>query len=58
MEEGQTIQWPKEKGQNDKQRSTKHNYMYVEQLITIWQEQDMLLHKHPYINFIRWLTKM
>jgi hypothetical protein len=21
---GQTIQWPKEKGQNDKQRSTKH----------------------------------
>ena len=23
MEEGQTTQWPKEKGQNDKQRSTK-----------------------------------
>ena len=26
MEEGQTTQWPKEKGQNDKQRSTKHTH--------------------------------
>jgi len=26
MEEGQTTQWPKEKGQKDKQRSTKHTY--------------------------------
>jgi hypothetical protein len=25
-EEEQTTQWPKEKGQNDKQRSTKHIY--------------------------------
>jgi len=24
MEEGQTTQWPKEKGQKDKQRSTTH----------------------------------
>jgi hypothetical protein len=24
-EEGQTTQWPKEKGQKDKQRSTKHD---------------------------------
>jgi hypothetical protein len=24
IEEGQTTQWPKEKGQRDKQRSTKH----------------------------------
>ena len=24
--EGQTTQWPKEKGQKDKQRSTKHTY--------------------------------
>ena len=24
MEEAQTIQWPKEKGQKDKQQSTKH----------------------------------
>jgi len=24
MEEGQTTQWPKEKGQKDKLRSTKH----------------------------------
>jgi hypothetical protein len=29
--EGQTIQWPKEKGQNDKQRSTKQ-YAHVEPL--------------------------
>ena len=26
MEDGQTTQWPKEKGQNDKQRSTKHTH--------------------------------
>jgi hypothetical protein len=26
LEEEQTIQWPKEKGQNDKQRSTKHTH--------------------------------
>ena len=26
FEEGQTTQWPKEKGQNGKQRSTKHTY--------------------------------
>jgi hypothetical protein len=26
IEEGQTTQWPKEKGQKDKQRSTKHTY--------------------------------
>ena len=24
VEEGETTQWPKEKGQNDKQRATKH----------------------------------
>ena len=24
--EGQTTQWPKDKGQKDKQRSTKHTY--------------------------------
>jgi hypothetical protein len=29
IEEGQTTQWPKEKGQKDKQRSTKH---YTENL--------------------------
>ena len=26
IEEGQTTQWPKEKGQKDKQRSTKHTH--------------------------------
>jgi len=26
IEEEQTIQWPKEKGQKDKQRSTKHTH--------------------------------
>ena len=26
IEEEQTTQWPKEKGQKDKQRSTKHTY--------------------------------
>ena len=26
IEDGQTTQWPKEKGQKDKQRSTKHTY--------------------------------
>jgi hypothetical protein len=26
IEEGQTTQWPKEKGQMDKQRSTKHTH--------------------------------
>ena len=26
IDEGQTTQWPKEKGQKDKQRSTKHTY--------------------------------
>jgi hypothetical protein len=26
MEEEQTSQWPNEKGQNDKQRSTKHTH--------------------------------
>ena len=26
MEEGQTTQWPKEKGQKDKQRSTRHTH--------------------------------
>ena len=26
MEEEQTTKWPKEKGQKDKQRSTKHTY--------------------------------
>ena len=26
IEEGQTTQWPKEKVQKDKQRSTKHTY--------------------------------
>jgi hypothetical protein len=26
VEEGQTTQWPKEKGQKDKQRSTTHTY--------------------------------
>jgi len=26
IEEGQTTQWPKEKGQKDKQRSTKHRH--------------------------------
>jgi hypothetical protein len=26
MEEEQTTQWPKEKGQEDKQRSTKHTH--------------------------------
>jgi hypothetical protein len=26
IEDEQTIQWPKEKGQKDKQRSTKHTY--------------------------------
>jgi hypothetical protein len=25
IEEGQTAQWPKEKGQKDKQRSSKHS---------------------------------
>ena len=29
IQEGQTTQWPKEKGQRDKQRSTKH---YTENL--------------------------
>ena len=27
IEEGQTTQWPKEKGQKDKQRSTKHTHI-------------------------------
>jgi hypothetical protein len=26
IKEGQTTQWPKEKGQKDKQRSTKHTH--------------------------------
>ena len=26
IDEGQTTQWPKEKGQKDKQQSTKHTY--------------------------------
>ena len=28
IEEEQTLQWPKEKGQKDKQRSTKHTHAY------------------------------
>ena len=32
IEEEQTIQWPKEKGQKDKQRSTKHTHKTKDQV--------------------------
>ena len=32
IKEGQTIQWPKEKGQKDKQRSTKHTHKTKDQI--------------------------
>ena len=33
FEEGQTTQWPKEKGQKDNQRSTKHTYKTKDRVI-------------------------
>ena len=35
MEEGETTQWPKEKGQKDKQRSTKHTYKTKDRITRI-----------------------
>jgi hypothetical protein len=32
IEEKQTTQWPKEKGQKDKQRSTKHTYKPIDRV--------------------------
>jgi hypothetical protein len=38
IEEGQTTQWPKEKGQKDKQRSTKHTHETKDQ-VTAMEKQ-------------------
>ena len=38
IEEGQTTQWPKEKGQKDKQRSTKHRHKTKDQ-VTAMEKQ-------------------
>jgi hypothetical protein len=35
IDEEQTTQWPKEKGQKDKQRSTKHTHKTKKQLVSI-----------------------
>jgi hypothetical protein len=40
MEEEQTTQWPKEKGQKDKQRSTKHSL--VTQVVLLRRKKSFI----------------
>ena len=54
IEEEQTTQWPKEKGQKDKQRSTKHTYKTKDRITrtllktgepkVLWKVKQFLLH--------------
>jgi len=39
--EGQTTQWPKEKGQKDKQRSTKHTHKTKDRVASVYDEWNI-----------------
>jgi hypothetical protein len=42
IEEGQTTQWPKEKVQKDKQRSTKHTHKLHKHYLSNWRNHKLI----------------
>jgi hypothetical protein len=52
VEEEQTIQWPKEKVQKDKQRSTKHTHKTKDRVTRIRQKRSLFDHYIVYPSLI------